>query len=142
MSLYNTYQTDENKELNGINIAFPECEDEKDGTVPIFTVARMGPSNKKYTKAFEAATKPYRRQMDLGTLPESKSEELLRDVFAKTILKGWKNVKDKEGKALTFNVKNAKMILKDLPDIFEILAAEAKKYSNFKSEGLEKDAKN
>ena len=141
MSLYKQFATNTDKEIEGIEVQMTEAENE-DGSIPIFVVSRMGKSNKRYSKALEAATRPYRRQIELGTMNNDKAEEIFMGVFVDTVLKGWKNVRDESGAELPFNKQSATKLFKDLPEVYERLQEEAKLSANFRDAALEEEVKN
>lgn len=141
MSLYTQFAVDNKKESDGVKIEMFEAENE-DGTVPAFFVSRMGKSNKRYSKALESATRPYRRQIQLGTMNNEKAEEIFLEVFCDTVLMRWENVTGKDGKALPFNKQNAIGLFKDLPEVYERLQEEAQMSANFRDETVEAEAKN
>lgn len=139
MSLYKLYGTDANKESNGVDITL---EANEDGSLPTFTVSRLGDTNKEFQKALRFATKPYERQIQLKTLPEEKDKEIYLDVFVSTILKGWQNVLDENGQPMAFNKANAKKLFTDLPDLYKLIQAQASDASLFRKASLEDEAKN
>ena len=141
MSLYKQFATNTDKEIEGIEVQMTEAENE-DGSIPTFVVSRMGKSNKRYSKALEAATRPYRRQIELGTMNNDKAEEIFMGVFVDTVLKGWKNVRDESGAELPFNKQSATKLFKDLPEVYERLQEEAKLSANFRDAALEEEVKN
>ena len=141
MSLYKQFATNTEKEIEGIEVQMTEAENE-DGSIPTFVVSRMGKSNKRYSKALEAATRPYRRQIELGTMNNDKAEEIFMGVFVDTVLKGWKNVRDEKGADLPFTKQTATKLFKDLPEVYERLQEEAKLSANFREASLEEEAKN
>ena len=141
MSLYKQFATNTDKEIGGIEVQMTEAENE-DGSIPTFVVSRMGKSNKRYSKALEAATRPYRRQIELGTMNNDKAEEIFMGVFVDTVLKGWKNVRDENGAELPFNKQSATKLFKDLPEVYERLQEEAKLSANFRDAALEEEVKN
>ena len=141
MSLYKQFATNSEKEMEGVEVQMTEAENE-DGSIPTFVVSRMGKSNKRYSKALEAATRPYRRQIELGTMNNDKAEEIFMGVFVDTVLKGWKNVRDESGAELPFNKQSATKLFKDLPEVYERLQEEAKLSANFRDAALEEEVKN
>jgi hypothetical protein len=73
-------------------------------------VARSG--NKAYAKLLTALVAEHRPILDLKTdVADAKSDEIMSDVLAKTILLGWKNLSYK-GQAISYTVDNAKKLLK------------------------------
>ena len=141
MSLYKQFATNTEKEIEGIEVQMTEAEND-DGSIPTFVVSRMGKSNKRYSKVLEAATRPYRRQIELGTMNNDKAEEIFLGVFVDTVLKGWKNVRDENGAELPFNKQSATKLFKDLPEVYERLQEEAKLSANFRDVALEEEVKN
>jgi hypothetical protein len=139
MSLYTQFKTNAEKEVEGVEIQYGPNED---GTIPTFIISRMGKSNKAYTKALEAATRPYRRQIELGTMNNDTAETLFIGVFAKTVLKGWKNVRDESGVEIAFSEKAAVKLLTDLPEMYDDLQEKAKSASLFREEAIEEEAGN
>lgn len=146
MSLRKQFETNTAKEVDGVAIEFGENDD---GTRPTFWISRMSRANQQYTKTLETVTRPYRRQMDLGTLANDVAEKLFLEVFVKTILKGWDNVKlsdvtgdsNDEGFA-PFNVENATKLMKGLPELYDDLQAQAKSAALFKDESIAAETKN
>lgn len=142
MSLYKSYKTDKELELNGIWVTFGDKE--------AFNISRAGGSNSRYIKLMKRTLKPFKRQVDNGTLPLDKEAEIFAEVYAKTIVIGWrtavpvKNKKDKwefvekievaDGKMVEFSVEACKQLLIDLPELMADLMAHAVQASNFLEE--------
>lgn len=141
MGLHKQFKTNADKEVSGVEIEFPEAMNE-DGSTPTFVISRMGKSNKTYSKALEAATRPYRRQVELGTMKNEVAETLFMGVFVDTILKGWKNVQDEKGEEIVFSKDAATALLTELPDVYERLQEEAKLSANFRDSALESESGN
>ena len=139
--LFKAYKTDAVAEVDGVDIEFFDAQNE-DGTIPTFKVSRLGKSNKKYTKALEVATRPYRRQIELGVLKPEVSEKIFMDVFCTTILIGWKNVIGEDGTPLKYSKDNAIKLMTALPDLYERIQSEASIASNFRDASLEEESKN
>lgn len=137
MSLYDQYATDAKKEVEGVEVTFPPNED---GSVPTFVLAATSKANQKYAKALEQATKPYRRNMD-AMKPET-AEALYKDVFVKTVLKGWKNVRDRDGNDLPFSRENALKLFEDLPRLYDDLNSRAGSIDLFREAQREEEAGN
>jgi hypothetical protein len=139
MSLFKQFATDKEKETNGVEVQFGENED---GSTPIFIISRMASSNKKYNKALENSTRPYRRQIELDIMPNEQAEKLMMKVFVDTILIGWKNVQGENGETLQFNRENALRLFEALPELYADLKDRAQKAAMFRVESLENEAKN
>ena len=134
MSIYEMYETDDDNEIGGIILNYGEGIRIK--------VARAGGANSNFAKAFEKATRPYRKRMDTGTLDESLANDLLIQVFAETVVKGWEGITDREGNKLNFSVDNCVKVFKDLPDLFSDVKESSMSVSNFRFEEIEEDVKN
>lgn len=108
-TLYQTYERDQTKETDGIKF-------EPVPGVKLW-LARAGGSNAEFAEALDEATKPYRSMK--GGLPADREREVLAGVYAKTIVKRWQGVTDRNGEALDFTEDNARQLLIDLPDLFD-----------------------
>lgn len=139
MSLYKNYATDVSKEVNGVAVELGKNED---GTTESIVISRAGESNKQYARALEHAQKPYRRQIQLGTMDKDTNEKLYMEVFASYIIKGWSNIRDENGVDMPFNKTNAIKLLTDLPELYNELFRQATSLELFRAEILEADAKN
>lgn len=133
-SLYELFGTDANMEKKGIEIDY--------GKAGVFRIARAGGSNQRYNKVMEQLTKPYRRQIETGTIAADVQEKLLMQAFAKTVVLGWDGVKDREGNAIPFSYENCIKLFTDLPELFRDLMEQATKFHNFRHTELEEDVKN
>lgn len=138
MSLYSQFATNQGKEVDGVLVQYGP---NSDGTVPTFKLSRMGKSNKRYAKALDAATKPYRRQLELGTMDQATSERVFMEVFVTTVLLSWDDV-EIQGEKAAFNKANAIKLLTDLPELYDDLQEKAKSAALFRDEALEIEAKN
>ena len=139
MSLFKQFATDAKKEAEGVRISYAP---NSDGSIPTFIIARMGKSNKKYSKALEVATRPYRRQMELGTLANETAEAIFLKVFVDTILLGWEFVQDENEIFMDCKKENAIRLFEKLPELYEDLQKQANSVVLFRNEALEDEAKN
>jgi len=139
MSLHAQFKTDTAKEQAGVEVVYGP---NKDGSVPTFILSRAGKSNKAYGKMLEARTRPYRRQMDLGTMNNAVAEDIFLDVFVATVLKGWQNVQNEGGTDIPFSADAAKSLFKELPELYEDLQEKSKQASLFRDASVEEEAGN
>lgn len=139
MNLYSMYATNKDLEVNGVRISLGA---EGDVNAPAFILARMGGRNRAYQAALMGKMKPYKRQLDAGTLSDEIKEAVLLEVFVTKILKGWENVKDSNGNTIEFTAENAKTLFTDLPDLYADLLDFAQKAETFRVEELDDLAKN
>lgn len=133
MNLYDMFKTDEKHESNGIELDYGDCQ---------IRIARAGGSNKKYGDLLSKRLKPYRRQMDTGTMDNTVAEKILAEVYAETVIIGWTNVKDREGNVMKFTKENCVKLLLDLPELFRDIQEQASKVANFREAEIEEDTKN
>lgn len=140
MSIFEQFGTDAAKENDGVKV--PAGTLNKDGTEPTFIVSRMSKSNKRYSKELDRVSKPYRRMIDSGQMPAATSEKLMLEVFCSTVLLGWENVQDTEGKQIPYSKEKAIEIMTKLPDLYLFLQTEANSAARFREEVKEDEAKN
>lgn len=139
MSLYKSSQTDPNKEKDGVLLEYGLNSKKEPIT---FTVAREGGRNVQYQKVAEHIFKPFRRQIQHGQIDPEVLEDLLAQVYAKSVVKGWSGVEDEHDEPLEFNEANVQKLLTDLPVVFDAIKEVARDYNQFLLESLEEDAKN
>ncbi len=139
MSLYNQFGTDKKVEKEGVILQYGNTDDGK----PIqIKICRAGGANTAYNRAMEAKTKPYRRQLQNGTLDMEVMTSILREVYADTVVIGWSNVEGKDGKPMPFNRDNVIKLFSELPELFADVQDQATNLALFRVEINEQDAKN
>lgn len=139
MSLYSQFQTDKNIEKDGVVLEYGKT---KEGKVISIRIARAGGANSRYTKLMEAATKPYRRQLQNETLDNDIAESITQKVYAQSVILGWENVQDQDGEDMAFNLENCIKLFKDLPDLWTDIQNQATRAALFRQDILEADSKN
>jgi hypothetical protein len=140
--LFKTFAVSETKLAEGIEIKY-STEKNADGTVPSFRIMRKDVRlNKRYAKALEEESRPYRRMIDTDNLSFELNNELNLKCFCRGILIGWENIQDENGKVIPFSFENAMFVMQKLPDLYADLEAQASKAAMFKDEQMEADAKN
>lgn len=132
-SPYKAFRTSEQLERDGVFLDFGDFR---------IRIARAGGHNSAYTSRLAAAFRPYRRQIQTDTLGEAKAEEILLNVFADTVVKGWEGVTDEHGNPIEFSRGAVVKLFDDLPDLYRIVREEADKLANFRAEEVEDAAKN
>lgn len=81
------------------------------------------------------------KAQNVALLEKNREED--RELYAKYILKGWKNVKDRSGNDVAFSQENALAFLQAIPDyIFDEIRIYAQATENFLSPSAETAAKN
>jgi len=133
-SPYDIYETDASLEAEkGVTLQYPFGE---------ITIHRAGGSNAKFAQVFNVKLKPHRRKHEQDILEDEIKENILIETYAETVIVGWNNIKDREGKNLKFNVKNCVKLLKDLPELFKDIQLQANDFATFKAEQESIEEKN
>lgn len=118
MSLRDEYATDKQAEVAG------RWFDLRGGARML--LARAGGANKNFTKVYEAVFRPHRRRMDAKAMPPDETNELLMQVYAKSVVLDWQGVTDRDlhedgegdGKPVPYSPKACLQLFKALPDLF------------------------
>ena len=150
LDFYNLYETDKDKEKNGVPFLFA------DGMLRI-TLARAGGGNTRFARILAANSKPYKRAIQNEQLSDEKANDLMMKTYAEAVVMNWETeVKDENGaKAFKKGIfvkgqeglqpvtlENIVAVFKLVPDLFSDIMAEASKLSNYISYQREEDAKN
>lgn len=139
MSLSAQFKTNKEKVSKGVPFVVGINDD---GTRPTFILARTHTANPEYQKVAERIMAPARQVWAItGKVNEAEAEMLGLKVFAEAALIGWENVEwgdvdpsmtpnmSVEGavhvKYAPYSVENAEKLLKNLPELYEILAGAA-----------------
>lgn len=133
-NIYEMYETNLDCEATGITLDF--------GDAGRIRVARAGPTNRAFSKLLESKMRPHRRQMDTDNMPPDVADRIMREVFAESVVLGWEDVCDRDGKKLVFSVEACIKLFEDLPDLFVQVREESAKFTNFRAAGIEADAGN
>jgi len=134
IDFFNTFATDTKKESAGTETTMPGCGDTK------FLVARAG--NAAYNRLLSSLYKRNRALLDSkGEEANAKSDEILAEVYAKTILLGWEGTLLIKGVATPYSEAAAKnlLLLKDFRAVVEGVASDM---NTFKAVQDEEDVKN
>lgn len=143
MSMYKQFRTDPKLESTGIVVDYGDFR---------VTVARAGGTNRKFARAMEAKSRPYRRRIQTETLDNDLANRLLREVYAETLILKWEVRVDGKwatgienpdgGTPLPFNPKNVEAVLVELPDLFADLQDQSTSMRLYRQDLLEDDAGN
>lgn len=131
---FDGYRTDENLESGqGVRIEYD------DGRA--FVIHRAGGSNRKFVRVLEAKMKPFRRQLDQGTLPDGVAERLMREAYAEAIVIGWDGI-TAGGKPVPFTRDNVVSFFEAFPDVFRAIQRDANDLAVFRAEQRAEDEGN
>lgn len=137
--LYNQFKTDGNLEKEGIVLDYGPNSSGKPMQIRI---ARAGGTNIAFSKSFERHTKPYRRMFQTGVIDDALSQQVMRQVYVDSVILGWENIEDENGKELAFTSDNVNKVLTDLPDLFVDIVEQSKNAALFRATIRESDLKN
>lgn len=130
-SPYAVFETDTDLETKGRWIDY--------GAAGEYLIARAGGANKKYSKLLTARMKPYRRQVEQGTMDNEKAKQILIETFVDAVLLDWKNVNGRDGQPLEHTRENAITLFKDLPALLADLQNQAMSFAVFRRHEVEQD---
>lgn len=135
ISPYEAFTMDQERETKGIEFETPW------GT---FILARPGGANKAFKKRFNELTAPYRiRGIDIEEImDDEESKRVMIQVYAETVVKGWRKVKGRDGQEIPFSVENAVKLFTDLEELFNVILQAAQKRSLFQQRLQEEDSGN
>lgn len=125
-NLHSLYATNKDLEINGV--WFLLTEETK------FLVRRYSADHPTIRAKSAKLFKPYSFQIQQGTLPAEKEQELMAKIFVEACLIDWKGVKDEDGKDIPFSTEAAISFLKDLPDLLKTLLDYAQDVKNYREE--------
>ena len=145
MGMYDVFETDEDLESNGVWIDYGDFR---------VKIASAGQGNKNYVRYAEKKLKPVRRAIESGALSNKRSQAIMADIYAHTVILDWEiqkgedenkmiqGIEDPNGKIIPFTQENVEITLKNLPRLFMDLQEQASSLANFRKEELEEDTKN
>lgn len=117
------YQTDKDLEsIEGIWLEFPGNRR--------FHVLRAGGSNTRFVSAYQAALRPYRKQLQKRTMDPGLLDRLTLDVYARHVIKGWEGITSK-GQEIPYTVQACIAFFSVVPEMFDEVMEQASDSSNF-----------
>jgi len=78
-------------------------------------------NNTKFKRIFKQLLKPYKHQIEKNNLDDETSEDLMVSAYAESILVGWKDFTDINGKSWDYSKANARDLLKSDSDCFDFV---------------------
>ena len=130
MTTYSQFKTNRELETKGVILQIGDSD---------FHVRRAGGGNRAYSTTFAEKTKPFQRQISLGTLPDEKALDIMLETYWDSVMLGWSNVTDEEGNVLEYTKENFKKVMTDLPELWNALRDEAGEARNFQDEQAKTD---
>ncbi len=98
-------------------------------------------NNPAYVRAYRRVPRGIRRQFEAGSLPDDRSDDIICNVMAETILLDFKNLTIGD-KPIKYSRENAKKVLVEYPDFRELVWQIANESQRYHSDGIEEDVKN
>lgn len=140
MNLYNTFESDEKAEAEGIILEYGLNSKEE----PIQIRIRRGDgSNVRFAKVFERKSAPFRRIMSIpGALDQKVSDRVMRECYAEAVVVSWSGVEDRDGNPMEFSKDNVLKLFSDLPDLFRDVVRQSQNEALFRRELREAEAGN
>lgn len=133
-TIYDLFETDALMETGGIWIDY--------GSGIRFLVARSGGANTKFAQVLEFKMRPYRRQLDNGSMDNDVANKILMEAFIESALLKWEGVTDREGNALDYSKDNAIELFTEMPDLFNDLREQSSRMANYRTAEVEDDLGN
>jgi hypothetical protein len=156
MGLFKTYKTDTKLEKKGVAYT-PDAS-------TIITLARAGGANVKFGKLLDAKAKPFRRQIEAGTLDPELDRKMMAETYAEAVILNWETL-DEDGVphqvieadpdladsyegsidamgCVPFNKNNVVVTLLALPDMFMDIQRNASQASTYQAAQRDADAGN
>lgn len=131
-SVFKNFATSKLTEKSGVWVDYGDVK---------FLIARAGGSNSDYFDLLKAKTRPFRHQIDRGTLAVADDERVTREIYAEAIIKDvqvknddgtWvQGVPTAAGEVVPFTRGSVLVLLTELPDMFRdlrIMATDVQKY--------------
>ena len=123
------YSQDFDAEQNGIWLSYPEGRQ--------FLIARAGGANRHFKREISKAMRPYRKKIDQGRMNPEETDRILHDVYARTVLLNWKNIKNAEGQEVPYDPDSGVEFFKAFPEIFNELVDRATEAATFLEEDVQ-----
>lgn len=138
LNLFKQFKTDETAEAKGVWRDYGEAR---------FLIARAG--NKNYTKLLGDLVEKHRVTLNAKgeagkKLADKKSEEIMVEVTAKTLLLDWENVAGEDDQPMSYSVENAIALLsaEGMKDFRKLIASFSEEEEQYRVEKLEEARKN
>lgn len=137
---FELFETDAAVEVEGVNLDYGDFE---------ITIARAGGANTAYETAVLEVHKKHKYKVENGLFKGDEANSVMAEVYAATVVKGWRSKKygegklvGKDGSPLAFTTENVKALLIALPALFADIRERAMKIADFRRAQLEDDVKN
>jgi hypothetical protein len=137
-NLYSTYGSEPELEHRGVVIDY-ELDNKETFSIKI---KRAGARNQEWKVSYNAIMKPHAQDIEDGKLSEGENKELLAEIWSKTVVLGWSNLRDNDGNEVQFSKETCYALFCAFPDLLNAVIADSHARSNFQFEEMEATAKN
>lgn len=131
--VFDDFETDKTVEKEGVWVDYGDYK---------IRIARAGGANKAYEICLANKSKPYRKQIQNGSMDIARQKELVKEAYIETIVLDWENITERDGTPIPFNKANVKGLFNRVPDLWEDLMTQAQDLALFKLDISEESAKN
>lgn len=133
MNIFDLFETDADKIKNGVEIKVADA---------VFICRPNDMTNQFYAAELSKLHTEYAVQLKVGALSEKESSDLMLKVFCKTVLIGWKNLKDKSGKEIEYSETAAFELLSKMPKLLNFLKEQLAETKAFNAHNEKEELKN
>lgn len=124
------FKTDKSLELNGVWHIIDANDPKRIARV---LVARD--NNPKFVSKVRTALAPYQAKILRDSMTVDQSDDLMAKIMAETILLGWENIDDDDGKPITYNTENAYKLLL-IPDFRAVITSLSTQMDSYRSDKI------
>jgi len=107
-------------------------------------IARFG--NPRSQRLFQSLTRPFRRQIENGTMDPQKQEDIVCRVLAEAVLLDWRGLEESRNgdgpKQLVYSTDEAFRVLKEYPELRAMVEDYSKDVEAYRERELEESAGN
>lgn len=131
------FETNPEAEREGIWESFIDEDGEE---LFALLIGRAGGANSEWERAVEKLARKFGKRVRQPT--GRKLLALMRPLYARHVVLGWRGVKDSDGNEIPFSPSAAEELLKEFPDLYDEVIARSNDLSLFRKEQLEADSGN
>jgi hypothetical protein len=125
MDLRKTFGGDKALERDGVDLHL--------GGDAYVTVARAGGTNVAYDRAVQKHMRPHRSKT--GYLDNDVYVDVLKQAYADAVVLDWRGI-EFDGEPLPYSRENALKLMRELPDLWDVIKTHAEKLANFQHEEI------
>jgi len=138
-NLFQMYETDPQRERDGVEVAIKDPRGQPTGAVVI--LRRAGGGNRRYIYALGRAMDPHREIFANLDAPENQQAaedletEVTQEAYADAVILGWRNVHGRDGELLPFSRAAFLDLVRSCPNVWDQLRLAALDMDRFRGNG-------